>query len=1670
MAAKEGLQRLLAASEAGRVLEAQQIFHELQGPTSEPFLWNVVLKASVKAKDWPSAEAWFRQIPARSRSPRSYGKLINCAAQDLRAGGPKQAEAVLRQAERACVTLDAFFYGALLDGCAAAGEPGRATAWMQRLQAHQLYSSVRALTAVARSCAAQGEAEEATAWMEGTEEEDKSMLRLQATAIVAPDEAVQELQKMQQTGRNIHEHSYGAAIRALAQQSDTQGARQLLRQKPTPHNFTTVIGACAKRKEFRVAILLLAEMLEAGLEMELCTWAALLSQTPLAVRWVEDGKSTLAATGDAGESRCCFAGSERVVSSNVDGDEHGEDRPRQDMRHYQLQPDEVIYGAAIAAVARTKEADEALKMLHSMPVITGTAECFGDPGCSEDHSESLLLAQRIFTYGGGGLIFSFWACASLAGAFAASVVLTSGLHGFSRQMLGLNLCFLFLLVSMMSISIPTPAQKTCDFDITWFVLTHLGTRLLLSFLLFILMTAGVTAAKVVSIMRDMPKANLFLPWQEAERFAASVLEGQPCWMDRAVQIVPMDDFTMHAMKDPGGYFMIEIDGHRLSHGFDQTHYMHFTARKGHCGMDFFWSLFQAAREASEPLQVLHVEKSCRLLPAEELKALLCDALMPSPGESGCVPSDHAAVQRVYVWRRRALQAAQRLPSEKMLGGEGHEGDEASTDLLHGNSRREEAGRLQAEALRCVPLKRFGQDLDWAYQGDLQEELAHAFLELNRREPGLGHPLQAACEVLTSGLSSGRLTESLPGCRAILGRARKVLEPELRRSILAVERSQTHATDSKTALPLDFLPLQLAKLSFYLWLTGFLVHVAVQVNTTMNKPVPDIYFIAGTMLVAAYFQIDAFRQYAVDRSSLEQQLRSFSVQSAMCSDLQDRSTIEKTILGWFDTDDIEVCNRHIREVISDQVMASLGPAKHYPSHMLAPLFLLHIFVNADYASGTWYDVDTFWRVMGPLLGFGIWMLVMVPLSFRLAHGFSTKCRFRSCNKRRPQSLLTAEMKNCLMAHTSHALKLAVTMKEQQALGYALIEAYRLNGEVLTGPLAKLVTEAWYLFQRLVFERTIVHAGLSPSTLKDIYEQHSCFGTAGHFAADGIMGIAGIDGIQRKGSHMGKPCLRAAWAENVCSSAFLADVQAFFDVVGQRGHEINVLASDLEVVEIQYVEHALSMQTYLARREELKVCVHPKCSGQVGDAQTVGPLGPWTHSAIRRCQGVWADKQGNYSAAILRADHGHMNFRALPWPHLPSRPECGDTDSEVSLMWLVHQYSHTSRTNVKQINGVFQDAELGVIFWNSGHRESAPARWERSPVLFGHWWLQGREALLFPLEGAALLDLMAQHHGRVAEQKANLEAEFVEMAGNGVPSNYGAVLYYNQTFYPIWEERHPLEPIGRFRSRHFTGTVDKSNRRMEISPLEDPGSDALVPPFLKKLFGFRRGITARLSPKTLGRPDVAAEVSRYDSARVQTQVLSCHAGSSAGSGIYLTDSAVKADQCSELHPNGLCAILICRVCLGRVINQSEGDRHGNSIRRGSEYQSVKLASDVNEYVIFDPSQVYVEYLVWYRRRYHNLSRHERGDLENSKRLVSDMALSKLRPNVVTWTALLTACAVAKPKKREESQRIFRQMVRCNVMPNETTLKTLTWAVGHANSSKLCQDDLSANHFTRDRFSMI
>lgn len=62
----------------------------------------------------------------------------------------------------------------------------------------------------------------------------------------------------------------------------------------------------------------------------------------------------------------------------------------------------------------------------------------------------------------------------------------------------------------------------------------------------------------------------------------------------------------------------------------------------------------------------------------------------------------------------------------------------------------------------------------------------------------------------------------------------------------------------------------------------------------------------------------------------------------------------------------------------------------------------------------------------------------------------------------------------------------------------------------------------------------HAGLAPSMLRQIFEQHSC-------VANG---------------------LRGAWAENVRSGSFQGDVQAFLDLIGATGSAPRSLASELE----------------------------------------------------------------------------------------------------------------------------------------------------------------------------------------------------------------------------------------------------------------------------------------------------------------------------------------------------------------------------------------------------------------------------------------------------------------------------------------------------------------------------
>lgn len=125
-------------------------------------------------------------------------------------------------------------------------------------------------------------------------------------------------------------------------------------------------------------------------------------------------------------------------------------------------------------------------------------------------------------------------------------------------------------------------------------------------------------------------------------------------------------------------------------------------------------------------------------------------------------------------------------------------------------------------------------------------------------------------------------------------------------LAALVKSKSHLS----TLPLRIMPLQLAKVSLVSWLCAFLIFTVYQFNKVVGKPLPEMAILAASLLVGGYCWSAALRQYARDRKAMHQQIGSFSVQSAKCSDPRDRTWVERTMLRWFA--DLESCNQHIRE--------------------------------------------------------------------------------------------------------------------------------------------------------------------------------------------------------------------------------------------------------------------------------------------------------------------------------------------------------------------------------------------------------------------------------------------------------------------------------------------------------------------------------------------------------------------------------------------------------------------------------------------------------------------------------------------------------------------------------------------------------------------------------------
>mmetsp|Transcript_49931 Transcript_49931/g.116580 ORF Transcript_49931/g.116580 Transcript_49931/m.116580 type:complete len:411 (-) Transcript_49931:271-1503(-) len=100
-----------------------------------------------------------------------------------------------------------------------------------------------------------------------------------------------------------------------------------------------------------------------------------------------------------------------------------------------------------------------------------------------------------------------------------------------------------------------------------------------------------------------------------------------------------------------------------------------------------------------------------------------------------------------------------------------------------------------------------------------------------------------------------------------------------------------------------------------------------------------------------------------------------------------------------------------------------------------------------------------------------------------------------------------------------------------------------------------------------------------------------------------------------------------------------------------------------------------------------------------------------------------------------------------------------------------------------------------------------------------------------------------------------------------------------------------------------------------------------------------------------------------------------GTLYGRGTYFAESITKADEYAKADEDGLCCVLVCKIAAGCVLYNDEVEPDADKLQSqciSGEYHSIlgdreKCRKTFKEFVIFDADQVYVEYALFYRRKY-------------------------------------------------------------------------------------------------------
>ncbi|CAE7286660.1 Tnks, partial [Symbiodinium pilosum] len=102
---------------------------------------------------------------------------------------------------------------------------------------------------------------------------------------------------------------------------------------------------------------------------------------------------------------------------------------------------------------------------------------------------------------------------------------------------------------------------------------------------------------------------------------------------------------------------------------------------------------------------------------------------------------------------------------------------------------------------------------------------------------------------------------------------------------------------------------------------------------------------------------------------------------------------------------------------------------------------------------------------------------------------------------------------------------------------------------------------------------------------------------------------------------------------------------------------------------------------------------------------------------------------------------------------------------------------------------------------------------------------------------------------------------------------------------------------------------------------------------------------------------------------------NAGTMYGRGCYLAENCTKADEYARDEPHGyyegVYALLLCRVCMGKFLYTTERYEGAGDRVKSGEFDSTigdrtKKANTFREFVVYNADQVYPEYVVLYSRR--------------------------------------------------------------------------------------------------------